>query len=177
MKTLKGEHIFLRALEPTDLDFLYQLENDEAVWEVSNTITPYSRFILKKYLDNSHKDIFEIKQLRLVICKLKKDKAIGCIDFYDFDPKNKRVGLGIIIFSEKDKQKGFAYEATKLLCDYAFESLDVHQVYATITEDNKASIKLFEKAGFIKIGAKKDWIYSQGNYKDELNYQLINNVH
>jgi len=177
MKTLKGKNILLRALEPTDLDFLYKLENDESVWEVSNTITPYSRFILKKYLENSHKDIFEVKQLRLVICTQTNKKAIGCIDLYDFDPKNLRVGLGIIIFSKKEKRKGFAYEATKILCDYAFESLDVHQVYAAITEGNVASIKLFEKVGFINTGIKKDWIKSQGRFKDELHYQLIQHVH
>ena len=50
---LTGEQIVLRALEPEDLDFLYQLENDSSIWEVSNTTTPYSRFILKQYLDNS----------------------------------------------------------------------------------------------------------------------------
>ncbi|HAT63056.1 MAG TPA: GNAT family N-acetyltransferase, partial [Flavobacteriaceae bacterium] len=38
--TLQGEHMYLRALEPSDLDFLYQLENDESIWEVSNTTTP-----------------------------------------------------------------------------------------------------------------------------------------
>ncbi len=177
MKRLKGKDIFLRALELTDLDFLYQLENEETVWEVSNTIAPYSRFILKKYLENSHKDIYEVKQLRLIISLLKNEKAIGCIDLYDFDPKNKRVGLGIIIFSKKEKQKGYAFEAMSLLCEYAFNYMDVHQVYATITEENLASVKLFEKAGFTKTGIKKDWIHLQGSYKNEFLYQLINNVH
>ena len=44
MVTLKGDHIYLRALEPEDLEFVYQIENDESIWEISNTITPYSRF-------------------------------------------------------------------------------------------------------------------------------------
>lgn len=177
MKTLKGKNILLRALEPTDLDFLYELENDTSIWEVSNTIAPYSRYILKKYLENSHKDIFEVKQLRLVICNSANEKAVGCIDFYDFDPKNKRVGIGVVIFSNKEKRKGHAFEAIKLLCEYAFEFLDVHQVYATISEGNVASIKLFEKVGFIQTGIKKDWFKTQREYKDELHYQLINNVH
>ena len=50
MKTLKGNKIHLRALELEDLDYLYALENDESIWEVSNTTTPYSRFVLKQYL-------------------------------------------------------------------------------------------------------------------------------
>jgi diamine N-acetyltransferase len=176
MSSLKGKDIFLRALEPTDLDFLYQLENDESIWEVSNTSTPYSRYVLKQYLDRAHRDIFDIKQLRLVICKTENKDAIGCIDFYDFDPTHKRVGVGIIIFSEKDKQKGFAYQSLQLICQYAFKHLNVHQVFANITEDNMSSIKLFEKVGFTKTGIKKDWIYSHEKYKNELHYQLINYV-
>ena len=177
MKMLKGKNIVLRALEPSDLDFLYQIENNESVWEVSNTATPYSQFILKQYLENSHKDIYEVKQLRLVICKTDSNEPIGFIDFFDFDPKHNRAGVGVLISSDKEKQKGYASEALQLLCDYAFTYLDMHQVFANIPEDNLASIKLFEKKGFIKSGTKVDWIYSQGTYKNELHYQLINNVH
>ena len=69
MLKLQGENIFLRALEPEDLDFLYELENNGDVWEISGTTAPYSKFILRQYLENAHKDIFEAKQLRLCICK------------------------------------------------------------------------------------------------------------
>ena len=40
--------IHLRALEPTDLDFLFSLENDQRLWTVSNTLAPFSKFTLKK---------------------------------------------------------------------------------------------------------------------------------
>ncbi|HBC05355.1 MAG TPA: GNAT family protein [Aequorivita sp.] len=173
MKTLRGEHIFLRALELSDLDFLYKLENDESLWEVSNTTTPYSKYILKLYLENSHRDIYDVKQLRLVICKNDDETAVGFIDLFDFDPKHSRVGVGIVIFSEGEKRKGYASEALKMICDYAFKHLNVHQVFAGITEENDGSIKLFEKAGFEKSGFKKDWIFSEGKFKSEYFYQLI----
>ena len=173
MMTLKGENIFLRALEPSDLDFLYYLENDETFWEVSNTIIPYSRLILKEYLDNSYRDIYDVKQLRLVICKTENDSLIGFIDLYDFEPKHSRVGVGIIIFENQERRKGFASEALKLTCDYAFKHLNVHQVFAGITPGNDASINLFENAGFERNGVKKDWIFSAGKFKSEYIYQLI----
>ena len=174
---LVGEQIILRALEPEDLDFLYRLENDSSIWEVSNTNTPYSRYILKQYLDNSHRDIYDVKQLRLVICDKNSKDAIGCIDLYDFDPKHHRVGIGIIIFSMKDRNKGYASQSLKLTCDYAFERLGVHQVYASISEDNKPSLHLFEKEGFERTGIKKDWIFSSDSYKNVYHYQLIRDVH
>lgn len=176
MITLKGENIFLRALELSDLDFLYNLENDESLWEVSNTTTPYSKYILNQYLENSHRDIYDVKQLRLVICKNENEAVIGFIDLFDFDPKHFRVGVGIVIFSEEDKGKGFASEALQLTCNYAFKHLNVHQIFAGITEENNGSINLFEKAGFERSGIKKDWIFSEGKYKNEYLYQLISQI-
>ncbi|WP_343486063.1 GNAT family protein [Allomuricauda sp. d1] len=172
MLTLKGDNITLRALEKQDLDFLYLLENDTSIWEVSGTLTPYSKGLLKRYLENAHLDIYEAKQLRLVICN-EKDKAIGLIDLFDFNPKHKRAGVGIIIADGQDRNKGVGGEALQLLCDYAFKVLDLHQLYANILVANEASIHLFEKMCFEKVGVKKDWIRSEGAFKDEILYQKI----
>lgn len=172
MKTLSGKHINLRALESIDLEFLYQIENDESFWEVSNTQKPFSKHLLKQYLENAQQDIYEAKQLRLMIVEKKSEKSVGMIDLFDFDPKHKRTGIGILI-SPKFEKKGYASEALQLLIDYVFTHLDLHQVYANITDDNLRSISLFKKQGFKKVGIKKDWIYSNGIFKNELLYQLI----
>ncbi len=173
MKTLTGNTIYLRALEPSDLDFLYRLENDEQLWEVSNTITPYSKFVLQQYLDNAHRDIYEVKQLRLVISLQDTHQAVGFIDLYDFNPKHRRAGVGIVIFSANNKQKGYAKEALGLLISYCFTHLNMHQLYASITADNAVSIGLFKKAGFEKTGERKDWIFVNNHFKTEYFYQLI----
>ena len=57
----------LRALEPNDLELVYEVENDKSLWIYSNTSSPFSRHSLKKFIENSHLDIIEHKQLRLVI--------------------------------------------------------------------------------------------------------------
>lgn len=174
MITLKGEHIYLRALEPEDLEFIHTIENDESVWEISNTITPYSKFLIKQYLKQSHKDIFEVKQLRLVISSYNKE-ALGMIDLFDFDFKNSRAGVGILVKNTEDRGKGVGSEALKLLVNYSFTHLGLHQLYCNISEENDVSIKLFTKQGFKNIGLKKDWNLVNGSYKNEYIFQLINN--
>ena len=172
MTTLKGEHIFLRALEPEDLDFVYQVENKTSIWHLSHTQTPYSRFLIKHYLENTHQDIYEAKQLRLVISSFNND-ALGLIDIFDFDPKNKRAGIGIVILDQANRGKGFGKEALSLLTDYCFAYLDLHQLYCNIAEDNSASLKLFKNQGFEVVGLKKDWAYLEGAFKNEYLLQLI----
>ncbi|MGB7394560.1 MAG: GNAT family protein [Pricia sp.] len=218
MLSLQGEHIRLRALEPEDLDFLYELENKTAIWEISGTTTPYSKGVLKKYLENAHLDIYEVKQLRLAICRggdglekrpfsgrtseagrasgLRSSKGpeatsapdemkgrdeadeynepLGLIDLFDFDPKNRRTGLGIIVLEKENRNRGIGSETIRLLTEYAFSVLDLRQVYANVIEGNSASVHLFEKLGFERAGVKKDWIFSKGIYKDEILYQKRN---
>jgi len=170
--TLSNKKINLRALEPEDLEFLYTIENNESFWEVSHTQTPFSNYILKQYLENAHQDIFEAKQLRLLIEEKSTRKRIGMIDLFDFNPQHKRAGIGILIHPHF-QQNGFASEALSLFINYAFTHLGLHQLYANITTDNSKSISLFTKQKFENVGIKKDWILSDGKFKDETLFQLI----
>jgi diamine N-acetyltransferase len=173
----EGSRIILRAIEPSDIDLLYNWENDHDVWRVSNTITPYSKYILQKYIENSHLDIYQTKQLRLMIDladKAKKHKTVGAIDIFDFDPYHLRAGVGILIGGRQDRNQGIASDALHELILYAFQVLGLHQLFCNITIDNIASLHLFEKVGFSVTGKKKDWIKYKKDYVDELILQLIN---
>ncbi|QCX00288.1 GNAT family N-acetyltransferase [Aggregatimonas sangjinii] len=172
MQKLKGQHCYLRALEMADLNFLYELENDSSIWEISGTVTPYSKHVLRKYLENAHRDIYDVKQLRLVIC-LAGGQVVGLIDLFDFDPKNRRAGIGIVIMKGDERDKGVGGEALTLLMHYAFSTLDVRQLYANVGVGNMAAVHLFKKLGFTQAGVKKDWIFSEGEFTDEILFQKI----
>ncbi len=173
METLTGRLIFLRALEPEDLEFVHSVENNESVWELSNTNTPYSRFLIKQYLKSSHRDVYEVKQLRLAICNKETNDVIGLIDLFDCDFKNKRAGIGIIINNPQHRKKGFGKEALQLLIDYSKNHLDLHQLFCNISEENEQSLKLFKNEHFEIIGLKKDWNFINGQYKNEYSLQRI----
>ncbi|MEZ4853813.1 GNAT family N-acetyltransferase [Flavobacterium sp.] len=175
--TLKGKNIYLRALEPEDLEFIYAIENDESVWEVSHTQTPYSRYLIRQYLENAHQDIYEAKQLRLAICLNNSHNVIGLIDLFDFDPQHNRAGIGILIHQFQNRGNGIGSEALHLLIEYSFSSLQLHQLYANISTDNQISLQLFTKFGFQEIGTKKQWNKINNVYKDEILLQLINPKH
>lgn len=174
MITLKGPNLYLRALEPEDLEFVHAIENDENIWNYSNTQTPYSKFLIRQYLENAHQDIYEAKQLRLAICKNNSEKAIGLIDLFDYDPRNNRAGIGIAIKNLDERGQGFGAESLQLLIDYSFKQLNLHQLYANIGVENETSLKLFTTFGFQKCGVKKDWNLIENSYQDEALFQLIN---
>ena len=84
--------VALRAIEPTDLDVLTSWENDTSLWELGCTLAPYSRKRLWDYIENYQPDIYIARQLRLVAVDLASGTPVGTLDFYDFDPHNRRAG-------------------------------------------------------------------------------------
>jgi len=168
---LEGENISLRALEPEDLDLFYKWENDSSVWKISQTYKPFSRYLLKRYLENAHQDIFTVKQLRLMIEK--DGVAIGTIDLFDYEPMHARAGLGIWIVQESNRRQGYAKEALRLTIEYAFFKLQLNQLYCNISANNQASINLFSALDFVLIGVKKKWNKSPNGWQDELMFQLL----
>ena len=168
--------IFFRALELSDIEVLYEWENDRSIWRLGNTIVPFSKFILEQYIKNSHQDIYTAKQLRLMIDVNDNGdnlKTIGCIDLFDFDPVNMRAGVGILI-DKNNRGQGFAPKALKNLIEYAFDVLNLHQLYCNITVDNKSSIDLFKQLNFEIVGLKKQWRKNKDLWIDEYMLQLIN---
>ncbi len=164
--------IILRPLEPEDVEVLYRWENNMDLWELSNTRTPFSKYLLTEYIKNSAKDIYETRQLRLIIENWEKH-AVGAIDLFDFDPYHMRAGVGILIYNREDRGRGYASDALAALADFALSSLGLKQLFANIAADNTVSINLFEKAGFEMNGVKKYWIKTATGWKDEYFFQKI----
>ncbi|GAB6011091.1 GNAT family N-acetyltransferase [Viscerimonas tarda] len=170
---LENELLKLRPLEPEDLDILYKWENDSSLWIHGHTLSPYSKLALRQYITNSiDQDIYQNNQLRLMIDLKKEAATIGTIDLYDLDVRNLRAGIGILI-DEAFREEDYACQSLRIIKEYAFSFLHIHQLYAYISSKNKPSAGLFQKSGFKKCGTLKDWVYQENDYADVDVYQLI----
>ncbi len=167
---ITGEQIFLRALEPDDLEFLYTAENDETLWHAGILQQPISKFTLKAYLENAHQTLQEAGQLRLVICKT--DKApIGLIDLFDFDPTHQRAAVGIMLL-DKERGKGLGADALNTLKTYTHK-IGLHQLYCHVQESNLPSLGLFKRCGFTNAGLLKDWVRVGKQFEDVYFMQCV----
>lgn len=172
MPYLAGKNIYLRALEPEDLDILYRWENDSSLWIYGCTLAPFSKFTLREYIQNSSYDIYQTRQLRMIIALRENDETIGMIDLFDIDPHHERGAVGILI-APGHQEKGLGKEALRLMSEYAFGFLHLHQLYAHILQDNKASLKLFTACGFSPCGLLNEWLKTEKDYKNVVVMQLI----
>ena len=172
--TLETSRIKLRAPEPSDIDLLYLWENDADLWDVSETIAPYSRFNIERYI-MSEGDIYTDKQLRLMI-DIKTAaglKTVGAVDLFDFNPFHLRAGLGILVYPREERRKGYAHETMQLLIQYAFYDLNIAVLYCNVSIDNHAGLAMVKKSGFEICGLKKQWAKTLAGRRDEYLLQIV----
>ena len=142
---IEGRTIRLRAVEPGDVDLMYEWENDCDIWPVSGTTEPFSRHQLERFVER-HQDIVGVLcdgQLRLIIETLLSSKPVGAIDLFEYDPIHRRAGIGILIYEQSDRGRGYASDAVETLCRYAHDTLRAHQLWCNVGADNEASLRLF----------------------------------
>ena len=176
MNMLQTENIRLRALEPEDIDILYKWENDTRIWKISNTIAPFSKYILRKFIEDQKYDIYETKQLRMIIESRSDKRAVGAIDLFDIDPTNRRAGIGILVYEDRDQGQGYASAALTEMIKYAFQILGLNQLYCNVLSNNLRSLNLFKSKGFTVVGLKMEWVRFTDGWLDEYMLQLINPV-
>lgn len=153
----------LRAMEPEDIDFLYQIENDPALWDVGSTNVPYSRFALHEYMSSVTNDIYTDKQLRMIV-ETPERQVVGIVDLVNYDPRHQRAEIGIVIRHD-ERRNGYASAAIARLLVYSREVLHLHQIYAIVSEQNSPALALFENLHFEKTGILHQWLCkSDDNY-------------
>lgn len=173
---LKGQKVRLRPVEKDDATRLMLWENNPQHWKVSGTEVPFSFSAILEYIEQAQ-HIRTHGQLRLIICLADSDEPIGTVDLYNADFKHSRAAVGILIADEANRQQGCALEALELLEGYVREILGFHNLYCSVHGDNAASNALFEKAGYERIGIRKEWFLdlsaNAGGTKwiDEILYQ------
>jgi len=172
MCLLENEHLYLRALEPEDLDLLYKWENNTELWKYGSTLTPYSRYALRDYLTNSMQGIVATGQLRLVAVEKKSQTPAGTIDLFDYEPIHQRAAIGILV-DVPFRRKGYGEEILRLIADYAFHILHLNQLYAYIPVSNTSSFNLLCKCGYEEAGLLKSWIKTSGGFEDVHLMQLV----
>lgn len=163
--------ISLRALEPEDLDLLYCIENDDALWGVGITNVPYSRFLLHEFLSSSTGDIYTDKQVRLVI-ENESHQTVGLADLMSFDPKNMKAELGLVIL-RACRHQGYAAATILKIHDYASRTLHLHQIYVVIAVSNDNTLRLFQQMGYQQSARLADWLFDGEHYHDAIVMQHV----
>ena len=171
MNTDQNVRVSLRAMEPEDLDVLFEIENDERDWNVGVTNVPYSRSLLLDYIMNTSGDIYADKQVRLMIENEGK-VTVGIVDLVNFSPTHLRAELGLVIKKEF-RDRGYGASVVRKVCEYGRNVLHLHQIYAIVPKNNISCSKMLEDVGFQVNMVLKEWLFDGKSYADAQLFQIF----
>ena len=173
---LNGSIAFLRTPDISDVQFMLDIENDKRYWHLSGNTSPFSAEDIEHFITESASNLEKDRQFRLVIIDIATKKRAGLLDVFEYEPLHKRAGIGIFVH-EDFRGKGLAADSLRVLTQYLFKIVQLHQLWCNVLIDNRSSMKLFLKAGFEQTCIKKEWIFYNNQFHDEATLQLINPNH
>lgn len=171
MSLLNDGTLTLRALEPEDVDALYEWENLSEYWRQGCTLAPYSRENLRRYIDEYRADPFATGELRLMAETVATHARVGLIDLYDVEVRHRRAFIGILTAPAHQRQ-GYGLRSLRLICAYCSRHLGLVQVLAVVPSDNAASVALFYATGFTPLCRLPHYIADMQGWKDAILFRL-----
>ncbi|WMM26339.1 GNAT family N-acetyltransferase [Tissierella sp. MB52-C2] len=165
--SLEGKNICFKSLSTNDAEEIHSYASDEEVsrfigWNLMNTLDETREYIetmLKRESAGTH--------LYASIVLKSTQAIIGTAMIFNFDQKSNHAEIGYV-FHKEHWGKGYGSESVALMSDFAFRSLNLHKLHATVVDANIGSARILEKNGYELEGRLKDYYLIEDKYYDAL---------
>lgn len=172
LQSLRGELVYLRPAERTDLDLFVRWFADAETTRYLGVRAPFSRAMEDKWfeemLTRQGKDAYHF-----VICLLADDRAIGTAGFHHVNYEDGHASFGISIGEKAEWSKGYGTDALRAICDFGFGRLRLERIELDVYDQNKRARRSYEKAGFVTEGTMRHAHFSDGKHHDVVRMSLL----
>ena len=167
-KKMIGKKCYLSPIDINDAEKYVEWLND---LEVTTNLGPIYYDMLN--VENEKEIIKELsKKHNYSIVDMETDELIGNCSFLEIDNLNQTGEVGIFIGNKNFWGKGYGTEALRLLLDFGFKVLNLHNIQLKVYEFNKRGMKCYEKTGFKVIGKRREAL-KRGNKAFDIIYMDI----
>jgi RimJ/RimL family protein N-acetyltransferase len=164
-----GEKVRLRRVEREDIPTFVRWFNDPEVREYLTIYRPLSTAEEEKWferqLEDTDSELFAIETADGV--------HIGNTGLHAINWQYRQAELGIVLGEKEYWDKGYGTDAVRTLLGFAFEEMNLHRVFLRVRADNARGIRVYEKCGFQHEGCKREAIFANGRYYDELHMGIL----
>lgn len=168
-KKIVGERLYLSPMNVEDAEtYVNWLSNRNVTDNLGMTASVVNLQGEKEYIESKRSNSYDFSIV------LNDDTLIGNISLMDVNPSLGKATLGVFIGDESNRNKGYGTEAMKLLVDYGFNILRLHNIDLKVFSFNERAIKSYEKVGFKEYGRRHESYFLDGKYHDEICMEIIN---
>jgi RimJ/RimL family protein N-acetyltransferase len=167
-----GERVYLRALEPIDLDRCIKWISDAEVTTFLTTRQIFNSIREREWLDKLYTTDNEIT---FAICVKDGNIHIGNGGLHAIDRFYRCATLGIVIGEKEYWGKGYGTEAVRLLADFAFRTQNLNRLDLVVLDFNERARRCYKKIGFVEEGRLREKCFKNGAYCDEIVMSILQN--
>jgi RimJ/RimL family protein N-acetyltransferase len=167
---LAGTRVYLRPLEREDTAHFVAWVNDPQVTRTLLLHRPMTLEAEEEFLANITKSERDVV---LGIVARVSDDLIGITGLHQIDGKDRHAVFGIFIGEVSEWGKGYGTEATRLMVEYAFDTLNLHRVWLHVLEHHAAAIRLYRKVGFQQEGVLREALFREGRYHNLITMAIL----
>lgn len=153
--TLKTERLILREIDESDVEDIYQIFSNPEVARYDWFYPIKSRDEAMKIINGYKNEFEDQEEITWGIALKENNKLIGICCLGDFEIKARRAEIGYDLM-QTEWNKGYATEAVKSVVNFGLKQMDLNRIESFITPGNDASVKVLEKANFIKEGIVRE---------------------
>ena len=169
---LDGARIRLRAMAGTDVPRLFAQFSDPKVMRYWSRPPLMRVEDAREMFDEIDRGVRAGEFLQWAIALRTDDLMIGSCALFAHNSAHRRAEIGFAL-SSAYWGNGYAREAVRLALDHAFGALDLHRIEADVDPRNAASLRLLERAGFLREGWLRERWHVGGEIQDSAIYALL----
>jgi len=168
-KKIIGERLYLSPINMADLEIYTKWLND---YEVSGNLGLHW---LTLSLNSEQKALEQMTSEgpNFAIVLLDNDTLIGNISLNEIDQISRRADVGLFIGEPENRGKGYGAEAIRLIIEYGFQTLNLHNIKLRVHADNPRGIACYKKVGFREFGRRREAHFKNGRYTDVVYMDIL----
>ena len=171
---IKGKLVRLRPVQRSDIANFLLWFNDPEVIQYLGMYLPMTEMAEEKFIEELGTSRAATDALLIIeTVDSEKGKPIGTIGLHGINSKDHNATFGIALGDKQYWSKGYGTEAAGLIIRYGFEQLNLHRISSSAWSFNERSIKMHRKVGFKEEGRRREAVYKNGVYHDEVLFGLL----
>lgn len=169
-KKLVGEKVYLSPITTEDAPQYCQWLND---LEVASNLIIFNQQLTVQRERMILDDIQQNNAQMFAIVDAAEDKLIGNCSLFKINKDHRKCEIGIFIGDKNYWGRGYGTEAMRLLVDYGFNILNMHNILLEVHGFNQRAINCYRKVGFKEIGRRREALFFAGRAWDEILMDII----
>jgi len=173
MAWIAGERVVLRAWERDDVQLRWEADQtaDPTEMRLRDWHEPPRSLAARE--QEFEAAIAEPDESAVALIIEAEGRAVGDINLFEIDVRNRRASIGLSIWRQEDRGRGYGTDAMRALLGWAFREYNLHRVELSVDPANAAAIRVYEKLGFAHEGRRREAHYTGGAFVDDVMMGLL----